>query len=149
MAAVNFLTIQLDGSLVPWEQVLEDADEMRSELEPLVEKIKPLTLSIALGVWGDYFLISTGDTSEHLATPWAKGVCLANRPEMAPLANHSSKPITDIGYVSESLMKEASSVDRQIDQMLSVAEQLATHGGTGRPVGTGTDGRHEEAWRRR
>ncbi|MFV1965010.1 MAG: hypothetical protein ACC628_06275 [Pirellulaceae bacterium] len=119
----EFLTIQLDGSLVPWEDVLEDADEMRSELEPLIEKIKPMTLSISLGVWGDYFLISIGDTTEHLAA-LGQGALLANRPEMAPLANYATKPITEVNYVSEALMKEAGSVDRQIDEMLSMAEQL-------------------------
>jgi hypothetical protein len=119
----DFVTISLDGSLVPWDEVLQDAGEMRSEMEALVEKVKPLTLVISLGVWNDYFLISIGDTTEHLAS-LGQGGLLANRPEMAPLANYASREITDIGYVSEALMQEAGSVERQIDEMLGMAQQL-------------------------
>jgi hypothetical protein len=119
----DFLTIQLDGSLVPWDEVLADVGEMRAEMEALVEKVKPMTLAVCLGVWNDYFLISIGDTAEHLAS-LGQGGLLANRPEMAPLANYASREITDVGYVSEALMQEAGSVERQIDELLGMAQQL-------------------------
>ena len=127
----EYLSIKLDGSMVPWDQIpMDDLDEAnidRSEVEKLIAKLRQMTLTISIGLRGDYLVLALGDSTDALAS-LGSGNLLANRRELQPLAKHADKPITSVAYVSEEFMQGIASPDRQLDdavQMLKGALGVA------------------------
>lgn len=120
IAGGDFLTLQLDGSLIPWDLIPPD---VLSQAEGLQDKVSKMTLAIALGVKDDYLILSIGDSTEHL-NALGQGESLAGRPELAPVKKHAQKPITSVVYVSEEFMTKANSVSQQIDQFTGTIEQF-------------------------
>lgn len=127
LAGGDFLSLQLDGSLIPWDQIPPDA---LSQFEGLQDKITKMTLDISLGVKGEYLILSIGDTNEHL-TALGQGELLVNRKELAPFKKHAQKRITGVSYVSASFMTKANSASQQIDQAARMAEQFLPFAGLG------------------
>jgi hypothetical protein len=120
----EFLTLSLDGSLVPWDQLpLDQLDVDEAQRDVLIGKLKSMTFAIGLGVYDGYLIFSIGDNVDHLSR-LGQGGLLANRPELAPLREHATKPITSVGFVSGTFMQRAASVDRQLDDMVSMAKGL-------------------------
>ncbi len=108
----EYLTLSLDGSLVPWQEIRwQDFEEEPDEFAPLVEKLKSLTLSLTLGVRGDYLLVSLGSSNDHLARI-GKGELLVDRPELKPLAAYAGKRLTSIAYSSGSLRRPSAPAKR-------------------------------------
>ena len=58
IAGGDFLTMQLDGSLIPWEPIAEGAGVDISQIRDAVNKKE---LSLAIGVRDRYLLVSLGD----------------------------------------------------------------------------------------
>lgn len=118
----EFLTLNLDGSLVPWDQVpFDELDLDESDVEKLVEKAKQLTAVISIGVIRDYLVISIGESTSNLEN-LGGGNLLVNRKEMAPLKKHLGKPLTSIAYVSETFMKSAGDQNRSLDSYVEMAK---------------------------
>ena len=120
IAGFEYLTLNLDGSLVPLDQLPLDGG---SEVEDLREKVRKLTLAISIGVRDEFLLISIGDTSEHLAE-LGKGQTLDARKEIMALDGYAQRRVSSVAYVSESLMTQANTVGRQVDQLVQMAESL-------------------------
>lgn len=124
IGGVSFLTLKLDGTLVPWDQIpRDDFPGDKQELEKIVEKAKTLKLTISLGVRDGYLLLSTGEDNSYLQS-LGKGPLLIDRPEMAPLKKFADKPLTSIRYVSQEYQQQASNVPSQIDSFVKLAEQV-------------------------
>ena len=71
----DYLTLALDGSLVPWEQIpWQNLEDEPGEFDSLQKKLKSLTLNVTLGVRGEYLLASLGSSNDHLAK-LGKGPC--------------------------------------------------------------------------
>jgi hypothetical protein len=120
----EFLTLKLDGSLLPWDQLPpNDNAQAKDAIDKVIEKLKARTLTISLGIREGYLLLSIGETSEQLAK-LGQGKLLIDRPELAPLVKHADKPFTSISYVSQRLLEQSNSVDAQIDGYVAMAEQL-------------------------
>ena len=119
----EYLTFELDGSLLPWEEMLAelDGDELEA-VEQIVEVVKKKTLTISLGVLDNYLLLSIGDDNGHLAT-LGKGKTLASHPKLKPVIEHADRELVSIGYVSEPFAKKANSADGQIDDLIELIEQ--------------------------
>ena len=120
IAGGEFLTLRLDGSLIPWEQVEVDAP---IDISGVREKVSKMELTIAVGVLGDYLVVSIGENQDHLGS-FGKGDVLADHKSLAPLRKHLQKNIVSVGYVSEGLMKNATSSQQQLDQLVTAAETL-------------------------
>lgn len=100
----DFLLLNLDGSLVPWDMLpLAQFEEKEGEFGPLLERLKKLTLTVAVGVRQGYLLVAVGPSAEHLAKFGGAGATLAGRPEFKPLEKAAGKPLTAIGYASAAL----------------------------------------------
>lgn len=125
IAGGDFLTLQLDGSLIPWDQI---PPNVLSQFDGLQDKVTKMTLSISLGVKDDYVILSIAADNKHLET-LGQGELLANRKEMAPLKKHAQKRLTSVGYVSESFMAKANTAKQQIDQLTGMAEQFLPFAG--------------------
>jgi hypothetical protein len=118
----SFLTLQLNGSMVPWEQIpVAGLETKPGEFDPLFDKLRSLTLTATLGVRGDYLLFSIGASHTHLGT-LGKGKVLADRPEFKPLAKAAGKPLTGINYTSKAFMLQLSEYNvQQMASMMAIA----------------------------
>jgi hypothetical protein len=120
----DFLTLNLDGSLIPWDELdREDFPGDPEKLEKLIAKAKEMTLSIALGQRGNYLMFSIGDTAQHIAE-LGKGETLGDRAELQKMRRHVGERIVSIGYVSEAFMKQANNVGQQIEDAKSMIGSL-------------------------
>jgi hypothetical protein len=119
----DFLTVRVDGSLIPWEMLLAQVADQRATVEKLAERIKELEATLSVGVWNDYLIISAGDSNEHLKA-LGSGAALNTVAELAPLASYADQPLTSIAYVSESFVKKVNNMERQISDAVAMAEQL-------------------------
>jgi hypothetical protein len=106
-AGGELLTLTLDGSRVPWAEVERElaaaaGDDQRAE--QVFDRLRDLDLVLAIGVVGDWVIVSLGDSVDHLdklAMPGSGRKGLLELPAFAPLRGDASKPITAVSYVSE------------------------------------------------
>jgi hypothetical protein len=119
----EYLTLKLDGSMVPWDEVFEKAGDKREQVEKLAEKVKPMTLVIAIGLWNDYLIVSSGENTSHLAK-LGQGARLADRKEFKQIEKHLDQRIVGVGYVSESFVRKTNSVPQQVDDAVELAKQF-------------------------
>jgi hypothetical protein len=119
----EYLTLKLDGSMVPWEKVFEEAGDRREQVEKLAEKVKPMTLAIAIGLWNDYLIVSSGEDTSHLAK-LGQGARLADRKEFKQIEKHLDQRIVGVGYVSESFVRKTNSLPQQVDDAVELAKQF-------------------------
>ncbi len=119
----EFLTVNLDGSMIPVEEIpIDEIEQTEGEFDELLEKIQELKFTVALGIRGDYLLLSFGETTDHLAE--TGGPLLYDREEFSALREHADKPITSIDYVSKDFMEAAGSVENQLNAYLDALKNL-------------------------
>ncbi len=115
----RFLTLNLDGSLIPWDQMnLQDYEEEAGQADELVKTLKAKTLVVALGVHKDYVLLSIGDSTKPVAV-LGEGEHLMQRPEFKPAEQFAGKPITSLSYVSKAFMSAISTTKKDVDKMVA------------------------------
>ena len=121
---IDYLTLALDGGLVPWQEIpwqrLEDQPE---EFAPLVAKLKTLTMNVTLGVRGKYLLLSIGSSNEHLAR-LGKGDLLVDRPELKPLARFAAHRLAGVGFYDSRLRTAVGTSKKDFDQISDAAAEL-------------------------
>ncbi|HEX2473472.1 MAG TPA: hypothetical protein VHK01_01930 [Lacipirellulaceae bacterium] len=120
----EFLTLRLDGSMIPWDQLREEADEddlaQIEQWQPIISEKK---LVAAIGIVGDFVLLSLGDSTDHLEK-MGQGDALAGNQALKRLEKHADQRVVSIGYVSKELAQGISSPDRTIDDMAGAAEEI-------------------------
>ena len=123
IGSAEFLTLRLDGSLVPWPMITQSLEGVdQQQMEQLVTKLSALKLVISLGLRDKYLIVSIGDDNKHLAQ-LGQGALLYDRSEMAPIRKAADKPITEVAYASAAFAQQASSVEGQMDQLSGMVKQ--------------------------
>ncbi|MFO0846718.1 MAG: hypothetical protein U0797_30875, partial [Gemmataceae bacterium] len=99
----NFLTVEVDGSVIPWDDVnLKDYEDKKDEFEDLVKAAKKLTACVSVGVKDGYLLFGVTSSFKDVERIGSKGgPSLASREELKPLEKVASKPLTGISYTSK------------------------------------------------
>ncbi|MCB9872807.1 MAG: hypothetical protein H6821_01400 [Planctomycetaceae bacterium] len=120
IAGGDFLTLQLDGSLIPWGQA---AQSVPFDITEIREKVTKMTVSVAIGVKDNYLLVSVGDNNDHLVA-LGQGEVLASRKELAPLRRYTREQICSIWYLSDAFMKQANSTEQRLDQLANLSSSL-------------------------
>jgi hypothetical protein len=124
VAGGDFLTLTLDGSMVPWDQVpLKNFEENAGQYDKLQQKLRDLKLTISVGIRDKYVLLSLGESAAAL-DKLGKGEALAQRPELKPLAPFADKPLTSIGYASKELRAHAAMSKKDIDNLVAKVDGL-------------------------
>ena len=119
LAGGAFLTLSLDGTMVPWQQIpFKDYELKEGEFDELLKKLGQLKLTVALGIRDDYLVLSLGE-STSLLKALGEGERLSERPELKPLAAHAGKRITSISYISRELRAESQT--SQLDGLIKLA----------------------------
>ena len=123
----SYLTLTLDGSMVPWEPgvvaKIRSLAATPADGDKLIEHLKKTTLVISLGLRDDYLLLAIGPSTDVLAR-LGKGATLRSRPELAAVATFADKPICSVGYVSKTLIQHFSQTKAGIDNLLSTVKGL-------------------------
>jgi hypothetical protein len=126
----EFLTIKLDGSMVPWEEIpFKKFEEKDGEFDPLVKKLKELTLTLSFGIKDGYLVISMGPAADHLTKFGGKGAPIADRPELGVLAKYAGKKITSISYSSKAMAQKLDGGAKQLDGWVDLAKTTLPESG--------------------
>ncbi|MEE8450630.1 MAG: glycine cleavage system protein GcvH, partial [Thermoguttaceae bacterium] len=122
----EYLTLSLDGKMIPWDEVptekLKEIETTEGDTERLIARIKEMTLVVALGVRDDYLLLSVGASTDCLAS-LGQGTSLADRPELKPLEKFAEERLVSIAYLSEDIARRISSGKDDIDGLVEFAQQ--------------------------
>ncbi len=121
----RFLTVSLDGSMIPWDQLpWQDLEEKEGEFEGLRKSLKTLKLTLSLGVRHGYLLFGFGSTTDALAQLGGDGPRLMSRSELKPLVRALGKRLTGIGYSSKELAAQLGTSAEDIDNLAAGAGQI-------------------------
>lgn len=123
----EYLVLELDGSMIPWDEVpldtfkeneLEDGD-----IDKIVERVKQAKLVVALGIRDDYLVFSIGPSLDYLKK-MGEGPWLIDRKELEPLADFVDRRLTSVGYVSKEMNQRLNNQKNQIDEAVAMADML-------------------------
>jgi hypothetical protein len=102
-AGASFLTVALDGSMVPWDRLpIKQFEQKEGEFDDLLQRLRQLQLVVAVGIRDGYLLVSIGGSTSLLNT-LGGSKRLTELPELKPLAANAGKRITSITYASAAL----------------------------------------------
>ena len=126
IAGTDYLTLSVDGGMVPWDQIpLDEAREheaRKGDVDKVVERIKKLEKVIALGLRGDYLIFAVGPSTDRLAQI-GKGKSLADRPEFKPLEKYADRRLISIGYASQAALARLMYSTRDVRDLLKAVDQ--------------------------
>jgi hypothetical protein len=109
----RFITVQADGSMVPWDQIpVHSIEEKEGEFKPLFDHLRSQKLRIALGFDRGYVFFTLGDSFDFLEK-LGNGATLASRAELKPLMAKATERLTSIGYVSKEFRESAAAGNMQ------------------------------------
>jgi len=113
----NFLSLQVDGSIIPWDDVpLNMIEQKKGEFDDVIKHIKKMTLTVSLGVMDGYLLLGMTSTLADLENLAGKGKTLAQRDELKVIDKFASKKITHLSYQSKEFLTAATG-DRDFGEM--------------------------------
>jgi len=120
----SFLTLKLDGEMVPWDaKPITDMEEAAGEFEGVVKKLKELKLTLSLGVRDNYLLFSIGSSTDGLAQLVGAGKRLTDQPELKPLVRAADRRLTGISYTSKAMAASSQMNQKDIDRLSLLARQ--------------------------
>lgn len=121
----QFLTVTLDGEMIPWDEVplddMREFEDNEGDVDKIVEKINELKLIVALGVREGYLMVAVTDSMESLAK-LGEGDSLLTRPELDVVKKHADKRLTGISYASEDFTTRMAMSAEDIDGLLMIGE---------------------------
>ena len=129
-AGVEFLTFTLDGEQIPWGELEQAATELTGDAEAVAKvfgRLKTLDIVVAIGLVGDWVIVSLGDSTDHLdklATPTSGRKSLLTLPALAPLLPDAGRRLTGVAYLSESLNEAISSSRSDLESLVGIVDQL-------------------------
>jgi hypothetical protein len=128
IGAAEWLTFELDASLVAWDDVdLPGIDKQSPSGQKLLEALRTAKFVAAIGVWNNYLLVSLGSSTDHLAR-LGQGPLLSENPQLKPLLAARTAPLTGISYLSreaqEVLAMRAKDLDEMVDSIKEALEQM-------------------------
>jgi hypothetical protein len=125
----EYLTLELDGKMVPWHEVPWDQlAEKPNQYDELRTKLMNLKLVVTAGIRGDYLLFTIGSSTDHLAA-LGSGELLADLPELKPLAKYADQRLVDVSFVSKSMLQAVSNTSRDLDELVNVVRRVLPQAG--------------------
>jgi hypothetical protein len=124
IAGHEFLTLRLDGSMIPWDQLREEAEDVDPEqFDRWRELVSPKTLVVALGVVDEFVLVFVGSSTDNLEHI-GEGPFLADQPALARLKKHADERLVAISYVSEQFATSLGSPEQTVEDLAGTADEL-------------------------
>jgi hypothetical protein len=123
IAGHQFLTLRLDGSMLPWDQVREAAksldDDQFAKLKTFIMKHK---LAVALGVADEFVLFSIGESTDQLEK-LGQGPVMADAAPIKRLEKHTDQRLVAIQYASKAIVQGFGSPQQSLDDLAVVADE--------------------------
>jgi len=119
----TYISLALDKSVVPWDEVRENMELPPETTDKIINQLQQVTVSINVGLQGDYLMLMVGESNEALAsfTSVDSGAKLADHPHMQPMQEYFSKPVTGVAFVKGEFLTEISGFDKQMNQLSQMA----------------------------
>jgi hypothetical protein len=128
LAGGDFLTLRLDGGIVPWEMIdLTNFGLDKADADKLIKHMKGMTFVVCLGVKDDYVLLSLGDSTQVLES-LGKGPLLVDRAEFKHLVRHADKKLTNISYSSKAARQVTEGGPERLHDMVHAVTDLLAQG---------------------
>ncbi len=125
VAGHEYLTISLDGQMVPWDKLplenLEEVEAKKGDAKKVIDKLKTLKLVIALGLRNDYLLLSIGPSTDYLAK-LGQGKSLADRTEFKPLEKFADRRLVSIGYLSKRMAAQVMNKPEDVENLVGLLD---------------------------
>ena len=119
----EFLTMRLDGSMIPWDKIEEDAKDVDEvQLQEIRSAISKKTVVVALGVADEFVLLSVGATADHLEK-FGEGEKLSDQAALKPLEKHAGERLVSIGYMSKAFAESLGSVEKTKEDIVGGIEE--------------------------
>ncbi len=123
IAGHDFLTLRLDGSMIPWDEIREKSEKLDEEqFNAIRDAISKQTVAIALGVTDEFVLLSVGPSTEHLEKI-GQGATLAGLPALKPIEQHADQRVVGVSYVSKAFLQSLSSPQKTMDDIAGGVEE--------------------------
>ncbi len=124
IAGHEFLTLRLDGSMIPWEKIREESEDKIDEedFNAIHDALSKQTLAVALGVVDEFVVLSVGATTEHLEK-MGKGATLAENPAIQRLQKHADQKVVSLTYMSKAFAQSLGSAQQTMDSVATSVEQ--------------------------
>jgi hypothetical protein len=123
IAGNEFLVLRLDGSMIPWDKIHEEAEDLTDEqFEKLKSFFSKQKLTVALGVTDEFVILSIGESTDHLEKI-GQGPVLADAAAIKRLEKHADQRVVAIQYVSKVFAKSLGSANQTMEDIVSAAGQ--------------------------
>ncbi len=117
----DFVTLELDGKLVPWDRVpFKDFEEKPGDLDALAKKLKALRLTVSVGVRDGYLLLAVGESTAALTKLNGPGKRLTDLAEFKPLLKHAGERLTSVAYASKGLRARMETTGEDVNDTLKM-----------------------------
>ncbi len=128
IAGHEFLTLRFDGSMIPWEEIRGQAENLNEEqFNTIRDALSKQTLAIALGVADEFVLMSMGSSTDHLEK-MGQGATLADEPAMKQLQQHAEQRVVGVSYLSKAFAQSLGSAQRTMDDIAGGVEEALVQG---------------------
>jgi hypothetical protein len=127
VAGHSYLTLTLDGGMVPWDGQIED--KIRSlaaspaDGDKLIDHLKKMKLVISLGLRDEFLLVTIGPSTKVL-TRLGGPAPLRSREELAAVAKFANRPITSVAYSSKKLNQHFSPTKADLEQIAVLVKNM-------------------------
>jgi hypothetical protein len=123
VAGHEFLTLRLDGSMIPWSKLREEAEDLNNaQFEKIKRFVSKHKLVVALGVMDEFVLLSIGESTEHLEK-LGQGPTLADSGVLKRLEKHAGERVVSLQYLSKAFAQTFGSASRTIEDMATAVDQ--------------------------
>jgi hypothetical protein len=121
----NFLTLNLDGGMIPWDDLpIKEFEEKEGDFDEIIKHFKGTKLTVSLGVREGYLLFGITTAAEDLTKLGGKENRLIGRDEFKPLVKAAAKPITSVSYISKAFNVAASGSSGDFASMAKGLKEL-------------------------
>src|SRR5262249_13051377 len=121
----NFLTLTLDGSMIPWDNIpLKDVEDKEGEFNDLVKQVKASKLVVSLGVHRGFLCLWLGSGGKSRAVLGGKGKKLEGVAELKPLMKHAKKRLASIGYSSKAFRVKTGGSPADLSRVVEPVKKL-------------------------
>lgn len=121
----QFITVTLDGEMIPWDEVplddLRELEDNEGDVDKIVEKVTKLKLIVAFGVRDGYLMLAMTDSMENLAK-LGEGKSLLTRPELDVVKKFANERLTGVSYMSKDFATRMAMSAEDIDGLLMIGD---------------------------
>jgi hypothetical protein len=123
IGGADALTLTVDGSLIPWDQIPLDGldDDSTADVKSLFKTLKPLKLALCMLVKDNFLLVTVGPTIKT-AESFGRGPSLSTRSEMRPISKYADKPLIGVSYSSAALAAAVATTGEDLSNLVELAK---------------------------